>query len=157
VFTNSSGAKLTNNVVTGVITNDDALPMIFIEDIRVPEGDVGTNQFPMNVTLSNPSAFDIIVGYTTMDGTATNGFDYVSKSGTLPYPAGTTNQIITVYIIGDTNDEPDETFLVHLNNPVMATLGKTNGVVTIVDDDPPEIRVADANVIEGNFGLTDLI
>src|SRR5947207_15250531 len=82
------GLTLSNTFATGVITNDDRLPRIFIEDRSFPEGDTGINLFPVNVMLSNPSVSNIVVSFTMIDGTATDGFDYVSNSGTLQFLPG---------------------------------------------------------------------
>src|SRR5262249_37325489 len=49
----------------------------------------------------------------------------------------------------------DETFRVVLSNPVGATLGQAEAVVTIHDDDAmPSLSISDASVTEGNSGTT---
>jgi len=40
-------------------------------------------------------------------------------------------------VTGDTTFEPNETFTVHLSNPVNATISDADGTGTIVNDDPP--------------------
>src|SRR6185436_16843003 len=56
-------------------------------------------------------------------------------NGTVNFPSGTTNRTITVTVNGDTSVETDETFLVNLSSPVNATLAKSQGVGTILNDD----------------------
>jgi hypothetical protein len=56
-----------------------------------------------------------------------------------------TNRTFTVSIVDDTVDEPDETVVLSLSNPVNALLGATyQATLTIVDNDaplpPPEVR-----------------
>ena len=58
------------------------------------------------------------VNYTTSPGSATAGSDFTSTSGTLTWPDGdNTGKTFTVNIASDTEDEPDETFVVTLTGP----------------------------------------
>ena len=66
---------------------------------------------------------------------ASSSSDYVAKSGTVTFAAGTTTATITVTINGDTTVEPNETFLVNLSAPSNATLARTSATVTILNDD----------------------
>src|SRR5207245_8973789 len=92
--------------------------------------------FPFPVTLSNPSVQTITVDFTTADGTATAGNDYAETHGTLTFPPGTVSNSITVMVSGDTNIEPDETFLVKLSNAVNAGLYVfSQATGTILNDD----------------------
>jgi subtilisin-like proprotein convertase family protein len=156
-LTNAVNGVLANPLVTGVITNDDALPQLTINDVTVIEGNSGTNLAVFTVSVLSPSSLTITVGFATVDDTASNGSDYLSTSGTLQFAPGVTSRTVTVPVLGDTADEPNETFFVRLNNPANATLARTNGIGTILDDDPPEIRAFDASVIEGNAGTTSLV
>jgi hypothetical protein len=61
--------------------------------------------------------------------------DYRAVSGVVTIPAGETSTVIIVNALGDTTQEPDETFTVTLSTAVNATLAKAVGTVTIVDDD----------------------
>ncbi|MBI1423089.1 MAG: retention module-containing protein [Gammaproteobacteria bacterium] len=91
------------------------------------------------VTLSAPSAHDVRVDFTTLDGTAISGGngvdarDYGSTSGTLIIPAGQTTGTIEVTIFADHLVEGDEQFYVQLSNPVNALLGEGTGIGTILD------------------------
>src|SRR5207247_10132658 len=78
------------------------------------------------------------VDYATANGTATAGTDYVTKSGTLTFPANSTAaQTITVVVNGDNIDEIDESFTVNLSNPARATIANGTGTGTILDNDNP--------------------
>lgn len=66
------------------------------------------------------------------------GEDYTSPApGTLTFSAATgqTTKTVDVAVKGDTVVEPDETFLLNLSNPQGATISKTPGVATILNDD----------------------
>src|SRR5262249_47723782 len=90
----------------------------------------------------------VSVNYATADGSATQPADYTSTSGTLVIPAGQTNGTITVPVVGDTLDEPDQTFRVNLSGAVNATIADNQGVGTITNDDT-SVSVGDATVTEG--------
>jgi hypothetical protein len=53
--------------------------------------------------------------YATADGTATAGSDYTAASGTVTFPADPRTQTVTVPIVTDATDEPNETFTVTLS------------------------------------------
>jgi hypothetical protein len=99
----------------------------------------GTVTFTVNRTGGSDGA--VSVNFATADGTATAGQDYTANSGTLNFADGDTSETITVSIINDTIDEPDETFTVTLSNATGgASLGTTSvSTVTIVDDDPTPV------------------
>ena len=148
-LTNAVNAILDDSQAVGTILNDDGqAPEIAITDATVTEGTaVGPALF--TASLSTPSSSTVTVAFATADGTATSA-DYVSTSGTLTFPPGTTTQTVRVDIIADTTQEPDETFVVNLTNAVNATIADAQAVGTIVNDDPaPEIAITDATVTEG--------
>src|SRR5207248_2383831 len=132
-----SGATIADGSGTGTITNDDqaALPTLRINDISVTEGNSGTKSATFTVTLSAAANGPVTVNFATANGTATAGSDYVARTGTLTFPAGTTTQPIAVTINGDTTVEPNETFTITLSAPQGATLADASGTGTIVNDD----------------------
>lgn len=98
----------------------------------VAEGNSGTTYayFLLQFTgfRSNPDQI-LSVDFTTRDGTATKGQDYVAASGTLKLYPGEVQAVITVEIVGDTRPEADEVFYLELTNPVGGSFGP--GVVTL--------------------------
>lgn len=130
---NVSDPNSGNNVAaesTEVVT-----PSLSISDVIVLEGNAGTTNAVFTVTLSPPSSQTVTVDYGTADGTATDGSDYASLSGTLTFPPGTTTQPISVAVIGDTLVEADEIFYVNLENPGSANIADGAGHGTITNDD----------------------
>ncbi|PYS46371.1 MAG: hypothetical protein DMF68_19405, partial [Acidobacteria bacterium] len=97
-------------------------PDITINDVTLTEGDTGTKTVDFTVTLSAASTQTVTVDYSTADGTATAGSDYQSTNGTLTFNPGDLTRTITVTIIGDTTDEPNETFFVNLTNASKAII-----------------------------------
>ena len=72
----------------------------------------------------------------------------------LTFAAGRTSQTVTVPILGDIADEPNETFTVNLSNPTNAAIRRSLGRGTIVDNDgPPVLAIGDVTVVEGRYRI----
>jgi len=84
-------------------------------------------------------ADNITCSYTTRDGTATAGEDYISISGTITLYSDESAVALAVEIIGDTNIEGDETFYMDVTDPSHGSFADDaltiSAVRTIVDDD----------------------
>ncbi len=119
----------------GTILNDDSVPRMSIDDVRVVEGNAGTANAVFTVTLSNPSGALAQAAWSTANGTAIAPGDYQANSGTVSFTPGTTSQTLVVLVQGDVAPEPHETFRVDLSSPVGAVLGESRGIGTILDDD----------------------
>ncbi|HUR97239.1 MAG TPA: Calx-beta domain-containing protein [Pyrinomonadaceae bacterium] len=109
------------------------------------------------VTRNGGSSGTITVDYSTSNGTAIAGQDYTATSGTLTFANGESGKLISIPIINDASDEPDETLNFTLSNPTggATLLNPSAAVVTLSDNDnPPTVSVNDISVIEGNENLT---
>lgn len=160
--TSVTGAVTVDGQGVGTITNDDtALPVVSLTGPgALVEGNSGLGFSTWVFTLSAPAAADVAVGYQTVDGTATGGVDYGALSGTLTIPAGSTQVSLNVYRIGDTTDEPDETYSLQMTSvSANATLSATTTVsATLLDDDePPTVSTGNISVTEGNSGTTNAV
>jgi len=139
---------------TGTIENDDG-PVLTVATTDVVEGAAGDNvTAAFEVTMTETSADDVTVQYTTQDGTATAPDDYLATSGTLTIAAGGLSGTVSVPIVGDDIGEEDETFTLTLSNAVGATLAVAAAAtaVTIIDDDLPDLTVTTTPVLEGEAG-----
>ena len=154
-ITNATPATVTG---AGTILNDDQPPSISIGDAQVNEGDAGTTDATITVTLSAPSGVTATVDYATVNGTAVSGVDYIAASGTLTFNPGETSKTITVEINGNTVYQPDRFFTVKLDNASNATFANGDSAVTIIDDDTPvEASINDIQLKEGDTGTTPAI
>jgi CSLREA domain-containing protein len=147
-------------VVVVSIWDPDTGPILSVVGTSVNEGNSGNTNTIVTVNLSIAIGQTVTVLYQTFSMTATLGLDYQPVSGTLTFAPGVTSQTVSVPIIGDTIDEPDETFRVGLFNAVNAGIAVSSNppVVLIIDDDPaPAISVNDVGVIEGTSGTTNAV
>jgi hypothetical protein len=129
----------------------DGLPIMRVSDMAVAEGDEGATLATFAVDLSAPASQPVTVNYSTANGTATAGTDYVAVAGTLTFAPGETRQIITVPINTNTIIESDKTFLVNLAEAAGAALAIAQATGTIVNDDPAA-SIGDTALPEGQAG-----
>ncbi|MEY2475791.1 MAG: large repetitive protein [Actinomycetota bacterium] len=149
-------ATIADGQATGTITDDDNPPSLSVADVTVAEGNGGSTNANFAVTLSAASGQTVTVNYATANGTATAGTDYTNTAGSLTFDPGQTSKTVSVAVVGDTLDEPNETFTLTLNTPVNATIGDGSGTGTITDDDAaPTVSVNDVTVDEGNSGTSN--
>lgn len=121
------------NTLTIHLINNDLPPVIQVLDDSKGENQ-GNMVFP--VTLDRPSLFPVSFNYSTRNGTALAGSDFVAvNNGQLVIPPGQTTGTIQIPLINDALSESNETFSLDLSNPIQATLGTTQVQGTIVDDD----------------------
>ncbi len=157
----ASGAAISDSQGLGTIVNDDTsgLPKLTISDRTAAEGTVcATTPFSFTVNLSAASASNVTVNYATANGTASSASDYTGIGSTaLIFTPGQTSKTVTVNVTCDGGAETNETFFVNLSSAVNATIGDSQGVGTITDDDgggTPTISINDVTLAEGNAGNT---
>lgn len=139
-FSVSSADTRYNNFSTAplavAVTDNDgppaAPPVISIGSATAAEN---AGAITFTVRLDKAASQSVTVNYTTADGTAKVGSDYISKSGTVTFAAGQTEQAITISLVDDALPESTETFSVNLASPTNATLGTSTGTGTITDND----------------------
>jgi Calx-beta domain/CARDB len=148
--------------ITGIlfIKDEDPQPVISIDNVSQNEGNVRLTNFIFNVTLATTSGNVVTVDYTTINGTALAGSDYVLTAGTLTFKPGEVTKSITVPVIGDINNEEDEAFAVILSNPINAIISTDTGIGTIYNDDlyrqvlPLIMDASQPDLIVTSFKLT---
>ena len=145
-LSNATNATIADSQASGTITDDDPTPSVSIGDAS---GNENSGHLNFVVTLSAVSGRSVSVSYSTADNvTATSinasaGEDYTAQSGTLTFPAGTTQQTIAVPIVDNSLAESDEIFFVNLSNPSNITLTDTQGQGTILNDDIPSVSASE--------------
>jgi hypothetical protein len=113
----------------------------------VREGDGGVT---ITAQRTGGSGGSVDVTYTTVDGTAVAGADYISAVGGLSWADGdTSSKTFVVPILTDTVAEGNETFTVELRNPRGgATLGSP-GSATVTIQDGGLITIGQTSVLTG--------
>jgi hypothetical protein len=146
----SANAVIGDNLGIGTILDDDTAT-IQINDVSQNEGNSGTSTMGFTVSLTTPSASTVTVTAQTANGTATAGSDYVATGPTvLTFNPGATSQPFNVTINGDATSEPNETVLVNLTAPSGATISRTPGTGTIVNDDTPTMTINSPTIDESS-------
>ncbi len=147
------GGSILDGTGIGTIQNDDAA-VITITSPTIVEGDAGSTNLVFTINMSNPSDANVVVNYTTVDGTAIQPGDYTLTAGSHTFTPGQISKTVSVPIIGDCSIEPNETFLVRLsglvNNGRNVTLsggGATlDGTGTITNDDALPVITCPGNI-----------
>jgi hypothetical protein len=97
----------------------------------------GTVTINVSISAAPLVTRPVTVTYTTVDGSAIAGSDYVANSGTMTFVS--TDPLIksiSISIINDNLPEPNETFSIVLQSPQNATLAAPSiATITIVSDD----------------------
>ena len=148
-----AGARIGGKATAVATITDNDVPVLSIGDVTAQE-DAGNIVFP--VALSLPSALEITASYATTAGTATAGQDFTAASGTVRVAVGATAAAITIDLLDDTADEPNETFTVTLSDPsdTAALADDPSATGTIVDNDgPPTLSIDDATAEEGETSM----
>lgn len=142
-------------------TAEPAMPSLSIADVSVQEGNAGTRLMTFTVILSAAAAGPVTVAYSTADGTATSGSDYVAASGNLTFAAGETSKTLQVTVNADTAAEGNEAFTVRLANAAGATIADGSATGTLTNDDAaatlPALSVGDVSLREGDSGTAELM
>ncbi len=172
------GAILGRAQAAGVIQDDPgevartvSLPILSVADtwVTVEEPGIAGAEAQFRARLSLAGSRPVRVTYTTVDGTA-DVTDYTPVSGTLLFPPGTTEQIVSVPVAPNALGEADEWFGLELSYPEECHLATRRAtcqvsdeypppteVITIVTDGPlPALSVRDATVRERIGGSTNL-
>ena len=87
------------------------------------------------IKLHTAMSTNMTLEYTTADGTARAGEDYVANSGTLTIRAGATSVSVLVDLVDDAIAEPDETVVLNVSDPSDGTQQTASGTALIIDDD----------------------
>jgi hypothetical protein len=123
-------------VDTHSINSGSSLPIVSIAAPDATAAEPGTDVATFTVSRTGSTSNVLGVNY-TIGGTASNGTDYSSLSGTVTIPAGSASAQITLTPIDDTNVEGNETVVLTLSTSASYTRGTpNNATVTIGDNEP---------------------
>ena len=101
----------------------------------IAEGNKPGRVVKVMLTLDRTAKGPVTVSYSTRNGTAISGQDFVGTSGTVTLSATRSMAVIQLVVIGDRTPEPDEAFEIVLSQPTGAAIGGGTADVTIMNDD----------------------
>ena len=134
--TGTATAQVESSISSKTVTvTATTLPALTIHDAGTTEGNSGTHPLTFRVTMSKASTKTVTVQFTTVNGSAKAGQDYIAKSGVVTIPAGKKSATLTVLIKGDRTKEPNELFAVNLFSPTNARISDPTATGTIRNDD----------------------
>lgn len=100
---------------------------------------------------------EVSVQFSTQDGTALAGVDYVSQSGTLTFGSGQTSTNVSISVIDNALVDSDRTVLLALSNPIGGAtliLDPTATINILNDDNQLGFTVSDYSVSENGGAAT---
>ncbi|MEI6062716.1 MAG: family 16 glycosylhydrolase, partial [Bacteroidota bacterium] len=129
---------------TVTITNEDAFnPVLSVAAVtKTNEGNATQLMAKVNVTLTPASDKTVTVKWSTSDGSARAGDDYVAETGaTLVFAPGETQKYIEVKLVNDLVFEFNDSLLVNVDEVTNASYGNRHAKILILNDDTytPEV------------------
>lgn len=127
------------------VTIIDSIPLrLSIDNVTVDEaGGTATLYVSLNQAIDSPFSVD----FHTDSHTALPTSDYTDTSGTIFFTSQQTTKVITIPLVNDDVIEPDEIFLVSLENiqsaDYLIEFGDDQAFVKIEDDDTPPLKISD--------------
>ena len=130
-----------------IFAADDPAPLPVVAfALTEGEGYESVSPVEIMVRLSALQSTPVTVDYAVTGGSAVSGVDYLLPPGTLVFAPGEDVQTIRLDVIDNSIVDPDRTVEISLSNPVGATLGASQFVYTILNDD-----LFDLNVMSGQY------
>ena len=158
VLTNAVGGLLGASTNTQVTISDDdseiqfaVVAANFFENFGTSSNETTAN-LDLTVTRTGVVDTEVSVPYQTIEGTASNGVDFVMASNVVVFGTNVTSTNITISIVNDRIQELSEVFFVTLGTPTgeAALAANTNLTLTIDDTDSTiSLNPAFTNVLEG--------
>lgn len=154
--TNASlGSQRTHTVYLG----NEIVPPSVSFTTSTQNADETGGSVKVSVSLSHATNQDVTVPF-ILDGSASNGEDYIPSAGQFTIPAGGATADVEFTILDDMKDEFEETIRLYMGTPTNATKGSPSvHTITILDDDSePEVYfMTAAQDVQESAGSVDII
>ena len=135
-----------------IIDNDKPILTFANSSVEVDETDANKN-VELTLNLSNPTSSPVDIYYSTLSETAYAGLDFTSKTNEkVTIAAGKNSISFSIEVIGDTENEGNETFKVVVSTPPLnavfaAGVRALEATITITDDEGPILSVDSSTLI----------
>jgi hypothetical protein len=136
----------------------NGLPTVAVNDSPSPVPERAGAQIAFVIDLSAPTNEDVLLTYSTVNGTATAGSDFVGvTNGQVTIPAGSTSATVLINVLADDLPEPAESFTLQVNSAVGATSGTALSISdsTAVGSISPPAPTVVASIDMTALGSTD--
>ena len=110
---------------------------------------------PITVLRTDNTNQTTSVNFTTLDGTAIAGTDYIATNGTFVFTNGQTSKTFLVTVIANTAVQPDKTVLLQLFNPTNGVLVPPSAATLTIHDTSGSLVVPDGSVLIHESGPTN--
>jgi uncharacterized membrane protein YgcG len=165
---NPVGMTLSNSTATGTILNDDfgGALAFSMASYSVTQGTSGSQLYTITVDRTGGDAAGVSVPYSVTAGTAIDGVDFASGTGTLDFGANQSSATFNVTVYGSAEYGAGGTVDLSLGAPTTAgsaanpgaaaTLGSPSTAVLTINSTvaEPAISIGNYSADEGNSGLT---
>lgn len=132
------------------IADNDTRITVVVTDSIATENSTDTGTF--TVSRMGPTENELTVFY-TVNGSATNGTDYVTLSENVIIPTGSTTATVTVTPIDDALFEGPESVILTISPDASYTVGVPGAAtVTITDDERPTVTLSATDNLAGEAG-----
>jgi len=130
-----AGSDLVHRRTWNVNVSSTTAPVLTLEDASIVEGN-SSSVVSVPVRLSAPAPVGgVSVQLGTWNDTAIDQLDYAPVAENFRIGEGQTGGTLTIGIVGDVFNEPDERFFVRATSPTNAVIGDGEAAVTILNDD----------------------
>jgi YD repeat-containing protein len=137
--TDNAGATTTSSGINVTVSQ----PSVTVAATDANASEQGSDPGVFTVSRAGGTSQPLTVGY-AVSGTATNGADYATLSGTVTIPVGASSQTVIVTPVDDTAVEGSETVTLTLSaNAAYAVGAPSSATVTVADNDtnPPTVSL----------------
>jgi beta-glucanase (GH16 family) len=111
-------------------------PGVSINSITLNEGNTGMSAFGFTLTLTHGSSSNVTVTYSTLEGSARAGEDYVAVTNqSVTFQPNEITKTINISVVADDTREADDVFNVMLTGSTGASIQQFSGTGTITNDD----------------------
>ena len=142
----ADNAKISALALFEAVEVDPTAVAVSVADVTVAEDDANVT---VTFTREGNTDGEMIVTYSTANGTAEAGLDYTAvASGTVVFGDGDLTATATIALQGDSDDEGDQDFTVTIDSVEAAgktiTIADNEATVTLTDNDVPLAPIGNA-------------
>ncbi len=110
-------------------------PFVSVVDMNIIEGDQDNKMLDFKISLRETYSKDVIINYTTEDGSAFQNLDYKKAQGQIVIPKNSKEAFIPIEIFSDNIREGDEIFRIKFEPVGLVDLNQNEALILIKNTD----------------------